>query len=268
MSPRVRAGFSSAPAAEGAAADPEYAQSVDRICPFLALSTDHRTVIDGFDPDHACHAQDPPDLLERSRQAELCLSEAHRQCDRYAAILSRHAAVAAAVPAPSSDAHIVRTRLIFDPDPRRGAVGAMAASGSSARRWLVAAGVAAVGVAAAATVVGGGFNGLVGGLSPSAGASTLAATVGASPTARLQATARPTPLPTEEPTPLPASRTPRATQEPTKVPASPAPQTYVVRQGDTLSLIATRFGTTVAAIEAANGLGSDVINVGQVLVIP
>jgi LysM repeat protein len=239
---------------------------MDRICPFLALSTDHRTVIDGFDPDHACHAQDPPDLLDRSRQAELCLGEAHRQCDRYAAFLSRHAAVAAAVPAPSSDAHITRTRLVFDPDPRRGAVGAMAASGSSARRWLVAGGVAAVGVAAAATAVGGGFSGLVGGRSP--GGTTPTATVDASPTAQLQATAQPTPLPTEEPTPRPASSTPRATQQPTKVPATPAPQTYVVREGDTLTLIATRFGTSVAAIQAANGLGSDVINVGQVLVIP
>jgi LysM repeat protein len=43
----------------------------------------------------------------------------------------------------------------------------------------------------------------------------------------------------------------------------------VVQQGDTLSIIATRFGTTVSALQAANGLGnSDVINVGQVLVIP
>lgn len=241
---------------------------MDRICPFLALSTDHRTVIDGFDPDHACHAQDPPGLLDRSRQAELCLGEAHRQCDRYASFLSRHNAVAAAVPAPSSDAHITRTRLVFDPDPRRGAAGAMAASGSSARRWLVAGGVAAVGVAAAATAVGGGFNGLVGGRSPGGPTPTPTATVDASPTAQLEATAQPTPLRTEEPTRRPASPTPRATEQPTKVPASPAPQTYVVTEGDTLTLIATRFGTTVAAIQAANGLSSDVINVGQVLVIP
>jgi hypothetical protein len=241
---------------------------VDRICPFLALSTDHRTVIDGFDPDHACHAQDPPGLLERSRQAELCLSESHHQCERYAAFLARHAALAAAVPAPSSDAHITRTRLVFDPDPRRGAVGAIAPPGSSGRRWLVAGGVAAVGVAAAATAVGGGFNGLVGGPAPGAAASAPALTFDASPTARLQATVQPTPLSTEKPTPIPASPTPRATPEPTKVPASPKPETYVVAEGDTLSLIATRFGTSVSAIKAANGLDSDVINVGQVLVIP
>jgi hypothetical protein len=239
---------------------------VDRICPFLALSTDHRTVIDGFDPDHACHAHDPPDLLERSRQAEMCLSEAHRQCDRYLAFLSGHAAQAASVPAPSPDAHIARTRLVFDPDPRFGSAGALLAPGTSGRRWLVAGGVAAVGVAAAATAVGGGFNGLVGGRP--AGASTPAVTIDASPTVRQQATAQPTQAPTDEPTQLPASPTPRPTPKSSHATASPAPQTYTVEEGDTLTSIATRFGTTVAAIQAANGLQSDVINVGQVLVIP
>jgi LysM repeat protein len=47
------------------------------------------------------------------------------------------------------------------------------------------------------------------------------------------------------------------------------PRSYVVQEGDTLSAIAARFGTTVGAIQAANGLGqSDLINVGQVLIIP
>lgn len=43
---------------------------------------------------------------------------------------------------------------------------------------------------------------------------------------------------------------------------------YTVVQGDTLSSIASRFGTTVAAIKTANGLVSDLIYVGQVLIIP
>lgn len=43
---------------------------------------------------------------------------------------------------------------------------------------------------------------------------------------------------------------------------------YTVVQGDTLSGIANRFGTTVPAIMQANGLTSDVIYVGQVLLIP
>jgi len=53
------------------------------------------------------------------------------------------------------------------------------------------------------------------------------------------------------------------------VPApAPAPGTYVVRAGDTLFLIARRFGTTVDAIRRANNLTTDVITVGQVLAIP
>jgi len=43
---------------------------------------------------------------------------------------------------------------------------------------------------------------------------------------------------------------------------------YTVVQGDTLSSIAARFGTTVSAIMQANGLTSDLIYVGQVLLIP
>lgn len=43
---------------------------------------------------------------------------------------------------------------------------------------------------------------------------------------------------------------------------------YTVKSGDTLWLLARRFGTTVEAIMRLNGLTSDLINVGQVLQIP
>lgn len=45
-------------------------------------------------------------------------------------------------------------------------------------------------------------------------------------------------------------------------------QTYTVKSGDTLSKIATHFGTTVKAIRAANGLTTDKIKVGDKLKIP
>ena len=55
------------------------------------------------------------------------------------------------------------------------------------------------------------------------------------------------------------------------VPA-PGPETgvveYVVRSGDTLWLLARRFGTTVDAIKNLNGLTSNMLNIGQVLKIP
>jgi LysM repeat protein len=70
----------------------------------------------------------------------------------------------------------------------------------------------------------------------------------------------PTPTPTIAATPVPATLAPTPTA---------APRTYVVQGGDTLSLIANRFGTSVEALRIANGLKSaDVINIGQVLVIP
>jgi len=43
---------------------------------------------------------------------------------------------------------------------------------------------------------------------------------------------------------------------------------YVVQMGDTLWLIAQRFGTTVEAIKALNNLESDMIMIGQVLWVP
>lgn len=44
--------------------------------------------------------------------------------------------------------------------------------------------------------------------------------------------------------------------------------TYVVQAGDSLALIAERFGVTVEALQASNGIvDPDQIDVGQVLVI-
>lgn len=70
---------------------------------------------------------------------------------------------------------------------------------------------------------------------------------------------------------LPSTPTLTATPSPTPSPTPTSqPQTiiYVVRQGDTLYSIARRYGTTVQAIMAANGLTNDNIYVGQQLYIP
>lgn len=45
-------------------------------------------------------------------------------------------------------------------------------------------------------------------------------------------------------------------------------ESYTVKRGDTLSAIASKFGTTVGAIKAANGKASDMIRAGEKLVIP
>lgn len=50
--------------------------------------------------------------------------------------------------------------------------------------------------------------------------------------------------------------------------AGHSPTIYVVKSGDTLSRIAKAHGTTIKAIEAANGLNGDQILVGAKLKIP
>ena len=78
----------------------------------------------------------------------------------------------------------------------------------------------------------------------------------------------PTPSPTLTATP---TFTPTATSTPTVTPtetATPQVTTYIVRSGDTLSLIAADFGIPVEAIMAANDLPNHMIQVGQELIIP
>ena len=73
---------------------------------------------------------------------------------------------------------------------------------------------------------------------------------------------------------IPAGGAPLAIQTVSSVtPTTPPPPTattsYTIVAGDTVSAIATRFGTTTAAILAANGMGSStIIYSGRTLVIP
>jgi lysozyme len=82
--------------------------------------------------------------------------------------------------------------------------------------------------------------------------SSTAAMPTMTPTVQLTATMTPTPVSDTEPTATP----------------SPNEFTYTVRTGDTLWGLAIRFGTTVEAIKARNGLSSDIIYADDELVIP
>lgn len=86
--------------------------------------------------------------------------------------------------------------------------------------------------------------------------------------------------PEPAPAPAPAPAAPATTAPPTT--AAPAPPaavpaggrggavvvSYVVREGDSLSSIASRFGISAAELRRANRMGTDVVRPGQRLVVP
>jgi hypothetical protein len=229
---------------------------VDRICPYLALADDGRTVADGFDPEHRCHALSPPAPLERSRQVQLCLTEAHARCERFGAARTAWLAASSGLPRVAPDVAFGRTRLVLEPEAAWRGLASSPASRINRPALLVAA----VALAVVGLLVLSSLFGILKGVpaesasptaspTPSPSASPLASAPPASTSASAPASA---PLPSATPVVTPA----------------PSQRTYVVQQGDTLNEIAQRFGTTAEAIKAANGLTSDTINVGQVLIIP
>ncbi len=77
-------------------------------------------------------------------------------------------------------------------------------------------------------------------------------------------------IPGQQPAPLsPPAETPPPASSPPAAPESGSEPTYTVQPGDILSRIAARFGVSLAALIAANGIANpDMIQVGQVLRIP
>ena len=64
-----------------------------------------------------------------------------------------------------------------------------------------------------------------------------------------------------------AVQTPPPKETPKKVVVGPHRE-YEVKAGDTLSLIAEAFGTTVSKIKEMNGLKSDMLRIGQKIMVP
>jgi LysM repeat protein len=236
---------------------------VDRVCPLLGLAADGRTVVDGVDPGHRCHAEIPSQPLQRQQQARVCLTPGYERCERYL----QHAARTGGIrprPVPIADG-LVSTRLLLTPEPAWRGIAGRTRRARTGRAIGLAAGallVVAGGAAVASTL----------GDATEPDAETVGLT-SATPSPTAAPTTRPTPSPTEAPTPEPTApptpTLPPTTPAPTP-PPTPAPvRTYVVQEGDTLSTIAAAFGTTVAAIQEANGISDpNQIVIGQTLVIP
>ena len=229
---------------------------MDRICPYLALADDGRTVADGFDPEHRCHALAPPAPLDRSRQVQLCLTEAHARCERFAAARTAWLAASSGLPRVAPDVDFGRTRLVLEPE----AAWRNLSSSPTARFTRPALLVAIVALAVVGLLVLSSLFGILGG-----------APGDDSPTPSPSPSPSATPSPSLAPSagvPAASASAPVASLPPVETPA-PSQQTYIVQQGDTLNLIAQRFGTTAQAIADASGIQvTDTINPGDILVIP
>lgn len=238
-----------------------YPREVNRVCPLLGLSGDRRSVIDGIDAAHRCHADVTPAAIERQWQARFCLTPSHPQCERYQQAMTRRG-TAVLGRAPIADG-LVSTRMILAPEPAwRGMAGRARRAGPG--RFVA--------LGAVATVVGAGAIAAI--AAANGGLDLGDGVAGASPSGHATPTAQPSPSPSPTPSPTPvATATPLPTDTPppaTAVPTpAPTPRTYVVAEGDTLGSIAQQFGTTAEAIQAGNGIQDpNVITIGQVLVIP
>ena len=202
----------------------------------------------------------PPAAVSTEKQRRLCLALEHASCTAFRA----HRAGRAAMLAPGVDPSVVavadatrrpiaRTSPVVLERPRLSAPTARwpldRAVSQAALVILMVIAFVAVAVARLS--------------SPDAAVAPLAPSASATPVA----TATPTVRPTETPS---TSIAPNASVPPSAPAATPAAArtTYKVKKGDTLIGIASRFGTSVAAIRRLNNMSGSNLKVGQVLKIP
>jgi hypothetical protein len=205
--------------------------------------------------DHRCGALSPPAPQPADKQKRHCLAAEHVECSIYrAAVAARHTALAAGADperiaaADASRRPLPRTTPVLLEPPRL--------LDQAARLQLDRApgqiALVALMVVAFAIVILSRFSA---GAPPvaSPGPSFVAVLPSAAPTPRPSVAVRPSAPPSAAPStaPKPSFRT-----------------TYVVKKGDTLIGVATKFKTTAAKIRTLNALKSSTLHVGQTLKIP
>ena len=214
---------------------------------------------------HRCGAVSPPASLSPEKQARLCLTPAHTACATLQASVAARGARLGPVPANSDRATrwgLARTTAVIEEAGglRSRVLGLLLDRG----RWPA---IPAVLLVVTLIVLA------ASGLRPSSPAAVDAT---ASPVVSTHVpikTAQPTSTPVES-TPPEATTSPSPTIPPTARPSgTPKPSvsytTYRVKSGDTLSAIASKFGTTSRAIADLNGFSvSTTLHIGQVLKIP
>jgi len=237
-----------------------------RGCPFL-LSESGGWRLDLPSREHRCAAFVPSAALSPEKQTRLCLTAEHSGCPTYLASLAARTARLGSTPGDRATRWgLARTTTVIE-DP--GGVRAwLLGAALDWRRWPAIPAVLLVSTLATLAISGFGADLSS---SPVASATTEAATPPAPPPPHVPS-APATAVATAQPTQPPAS--PAPTTVPTSAPtAKPSPtaafRVYRVQPGDTLSAIAARFDTTVAAIVNLNNLKSaNQLTVGERLRIP
>ncbi len=265
---------------------PGYAASADTpdtaaVCPYLlAASGEWRSSTAARD--HRCHAVTPPAVLATEKQRRLCLVAEHADCSTYRAAMSvlAEAHSPAAAPRPFHRPVTKTAPLVLDRGRIALSMPILPVLPGLPERGVAQGGLVAVmAVAFGALVVarmGAGGPGLMpgGGPAGSPGPSVAATAPAGSDT---PASAEPDPERTLVPTEVEPSAEPSAeptaeggaTPRPTARPTADAPATYKVRSGDTLSGIASVYGTTWQELAELNGIDDPRrLRVGQELKLP
>ena len=236
-----------------------------RGCPFL-VADGGGWRLDVPAKDHRCTAVSPAAALSPEKQVRLCLTAAHTSCATFIASMEARGTRLGAPPPGTSVTRWGLTRTTAVIEDAGGVRSRVLGAVADRRRWPA---VPAVLLLTGLVVLG--LSGLRG--TPASAVATPSrppSVPAASPTPR--ATERPTAAPTTA-APSAESTTP-ATVAPTIV---PPPTTgpvesfriYTVKSGDTLSAIASQFGTTSRAIADLNGIKvSTTLHIGQKLKIP
>jgi hypothetical protein len=234
----------------GSVLDPESELPLaSRLCPYLLADAGWRVPTPSGD--HRCTAVRPAARLAGEKQARLCLTVEHRACATFtAAVQARAARGLGPTPtrrpiARTAPIVVERSRPLL---PGGGAVGST--------RWGQAGLIALMIVALLAVV-----------FARTSGPEVGGGGTAASPSASVPASGSTQPSVAAE-SPSPAQSGPGSVGATPTLPLESVAATYTVRKGDTLSGVAARFGTTVAALKKANRLSSTTLKVGQVLTIP
>jgi len=246
----------------------------DTICPYL-LAADGAWRASTPAREHRCTAVQPSSQLATEKQRRLCLTDTYTGCATYRAALGGEMAGSGGhrerVPRSSGRALTRTAPLVLDHGRISIAMPALRGErgfGQGALVVLMAVAFAAIIVARLSA--GGGAGSGPGGQVGAIGASGPSASVRPSPKASPLVTPRPSPAPVRTLVPTEVEPSAKASPKPgaTKT-QTPKPATYKVKRGDTLSGIATHFGTTVKVLSELNGITDpSKLRIGQVLDLP